>query len=132
MEKKKFSKGEFICRENTPGSDMYVILKGKVGVYKTIDSEKIALGVLKPGDFCGEMCLLLNCDRTASLVVLEDTEALILHKEGLLKKIQEDPRFAFNMIYRLAKRLKDAQGVISRIEGEKKSLEIMFGANESH
>ena len=130
MEKKKFLKGDFICRENSPGAEMFVILSGKVGVYKTINCEKIALNVLKPGDFCGEMSLLLNSDRTASLVVLEDTEALILHKEGLLRKIQQDPSFAFDMISRLAKRLKDAQGVISNIEGEKKSLEIMFGVNE--
>ncbi len=130
MEKKKFLKGDFICLENSPGTEMFVILSGKVEVYKTINSEKIALNVLKPGDFCGEMSLLLNSDRTASLVVLEDTEALILHKEGLLRKIQEDPGFAFDMISRLAKRLKDAQGVISNIEGEKKSLEIMFGVNE--
>ena len=70
MEKKKFLKGDFICRENSPGTEMFVILSGKVEVYKTINSEKIALNVLKPGDFCGEMSLLLNSDRTASLVVL--------------------------------------------------------------
>ena len=132
MEKKKFLKGDFICRENNPGTDMFVILSGKVGVYKTINSEKIALNVLKAGDFCGEMSLLLNSCRTASLVVLEDTEVLILHKEAFLRKIQEDPKFTFVMISKLAKRLKDAQGVISKIEGEKKSLEIMFGVNEKH
>ena len=101
-------------------------------MYKTINSEKIALNVLKAGDFCGEMSLLLNSCRTASLVVLEDTEVLILHKEAFLRKIQEDPKFTFVMISKLAKRLKDAQGVISKIEGEKKSLEIMFGVNEKH
>ncbi len=130
MEKKKFLKGDFICRENSPGTEMFVILSGKVEVYKTINSEKIALNVLKPGDFCGEMSLLLNSDRTASLVVLEDTEVQILQKENLLRKIQEDPGFAFDMISRFAKRLKDAQGVISKIQGEKRSLEIMFGVNE--
>ncbi|MHC4103499.1 MAG: Crp/Fnr family transcriptional regulator [Planctomycetota bacterium] len=130
MEKKKFSKGDFICRENSPGADMYVIQSGKVGVYKTINGEKIALGVLNPGDFCGEMSLLLKSNRTASLVVLEDTEVLVLHKEAFLRKIQEDPRFAFYMITKMAKRLKGAQGVISKIEGEKRSVEIMFGVGE--
>ena len=102
MEKKKFLKGDFICRENSPGSDMYVIQSGKVGVYKTINGEKIALGVLNPGDFCGEMSLLLKSNRTASLLVLEDTEVMVLHKEAFLRKVQEDPKFAFFMISKIS------------------------------
>ncbi|MCK5569156.1 MAG: hypothetical protein KAJ15_05525, partial [Spirochaetes bacterium] len=66
-------------------------------------------------------------ERTASMEALEDTEVQILNKESLLKKIQEDRQFALRMITTMAKRLKDAHGVISRLEGAKKSLEIMYG-----
>lgn len=127
MKKEKYSKGDLICRENTPGETMYVILSGKVRIFMTIDAEKIELNILGSGDFCGEMCLLLKGVRTASMEALEDTEVLILNKESLLKKIQKDRQFALRMITTMAKRLKDAQGVISGLEGAKRSLEIMYG-----
>jgi len=126
MEKMKFKAGELICREGSPGSEMYVILSGKVRIFKIINEEKIELALMGSGDFCGEIALLLGSQRTASMEAVEDTEMLILKKEGLLKKIKSDPRFALQMIMIMAKRLGEADNVISKIEGARRSLEIMY------
>ena len=127
MEKKKFQNGELICREGVPGTEMYLILTGKVSIFKIMNAEKIELAVLKSGDFCGEMCLLLGGNRSASMEAIGDTEVLILSKASLLKKIQQDPHFALVMIKTMASRMKAADEIITRIEGTKKSLEIMYG-----
>ncbi|KPJ88388.1 MAG: hypothetical protein AMS17_05630 [Spirochaetes bacterium DG_61] len=127
MEKKKFSRGNRICQEGTPGSAMYIILSGRVSIFKMMNAEKIELAVLESGDFCGEMSLLLEGTRTASMEAMTDTEVLILSRESLLSKIQQDPDFALNMVRTMAGRMAAAHEVITRIEGEKKSLEIMYG-----
>jgi len=51
MEKMKFKAGELICREGSPGSEMYVILSGKVRIFKIINEEKIELALMGSGDF---------------------------------------------------------------------------------
>lgn len=127
MEKRKFFKGELICQEGTPGLTMYIILSGKVRIYKMMNMEKIELAILGSGDFCGEMSLLLEGTRTASMEAITDTEVLILNRESLLKKIQQDPTFTLHMIRTMAARMMAADEIISQIEGEKKSLEIMYG-----
>ncbi len=129
MEKKRFSEGELICQEGSPGTVMYVILLGRVRIFKIINAEKIELAVFKSGDFCGEMSLLLKGIRTASIEAITDTEVLILSRESLLKKIQQDPHFALNMIRTMAARMRAANVIISQIEGEKTSLEIMYGTH---
>lgn len=128
MEKRSFSKGSMIFNEGSSGSEMYIILNGKVKVYKTINNEKIKLAAMEKGDFFGEMCFFLSPVRTASIEALEDTEVMVLTKENLLREIELDPDFAIKMISTFAKRIKEGHEVISGILGEKKSLEIMYAS----
>ncbi len=127
MPLKVFKKSELICTEASCGTEMYIILSGRVRVFITVNSEKIDVGEFTTDDFIGEMSLLLDEARSATVEALEDTEVLVVDKEGLLKKIKEDPEFAWNALQRMARRLKEAHMVISNIEGEKKSLEIIHG-----
>ncbi|MFW6138629.1 MAG: Crp/Fnr family transcriptional regulator [Spirochaetota bacterium] len=127
MEKKTYTGGEIICREGQPGKEMYEILSGKVRVFKTINEEKIELNTLGQGDFLGEMSLLLGDSRSASAEAIDNTQLLVLGKDSLLKKIQQDPQFALNMINIMARRLARANEIIGRLEGARKSLEIMYG-----
>ena len=125
MPLKVFKKGETICNEETCGTEMYIILSGRVKVYITINNEKIEVGDFKEDEFFGEMSLLLDEPRSATVEAFEKTEVMIVDKDSLLKKISEDPEFAWTALQTMARRLKLAHGVISQIEGEKKSLEIM-------
>ncbi|MBN1696614.1 MAG: cyclic nucleotide-binding domain-containing protein [Spirochaetales bacterium] len=126
MEKKKFKKGELICKEGSPGQEMYVILEGKVNVFKTVNAEKIYLSTLERNDFFGEIRLLLGFPRTASVEAAEDTEVIVIKRENLLEKIQKNPKFAVQMLTVMAQRLTEAHSIISNLEGMKRSLEIMY------
>lgn len=127
MIQKKFAKGELISREGTPGSEMYIIRSGRVGVFKLVNGEKVNLGAVETNDMVGEMALFMDEVRTASVEALEPTELLILDKEAVMQQIHDDPKFAFAMLRKLAKKIQDAHKVISRLEGEKKSLEMIYG-----
>jgi CRP-like cAMP-binding protein len=126
MKIKNFKKGELICQEDSLGGEMYVIISGKAQVYKMIDDNRIDLACEEEGDFFGEISLLINCPRTASVVAVEDTEVLILSKSSFIDKIVSDPRFALKMATTMAKRLEEAHKVISNLEGARRSLELLY------
>lgn len=126
MEKRKVKKGQVICRDNTRGEEMYIILSGQVWVYKTINEEKISLATMSKNDFFGELCLLLGGPRTATVEASEDVELLVINKETLLKKIQKDPQLALRMLTRMAKRIERSNNLITSLEGEVSSLKIIY------
>lgn len=69
--------GQLIIREGDPGRSFYVIVEGKVRIYKVGPDEKeITLAHLGEGAFFGEMALLSGAPRTANVVAEEDTEIL--------------------------------------------------------
>lgn len=129
MESKRFSAGQVVFKEGEKGSEMYFIVSGRVSVFKTINGEKIELAVLTKGDFMGEMTLFLNEPRSANAIAVEDTQVAVLNKELLLGEIQTNPQFAYGMIHILLKRIKGTQEIIGKLEGIKKSYEIMYGRN---
>ncbi|MBN2738697.1 MAG: cyclic nucleotide-binding domain-containing protein [Spirochaetales bacterium] len=131
IETRKYKKGDLICTEGAPGDEMYLVLSGKVSVYKTQNCQKISLTTLGKNDFFGEMRLLLGLPRTASVEAQEATEIMIIPRKNFLAKLKDDPRFAGRMLQVLARRLVDAHEVIKNLEGEKASLEIIYKSRSS-
>ncbi len=127
MAKKRFKKGDVILKEGTTGDEMYIILSGKARVYKTIDKKKTDLGILGPDDFFGEMSLFLHHPRSATVEAMENTEILTFNKDSFLEIVRGDPELAAQIITILINRLHDAHNIIVKLEGEKKSLKVMYG-----
>jgi CRP-like cAMP-binding protein len=121
----KVLKNQVICQEGTQADEMYVVRKGKIRVYKMINSEMVVLGEIGANDCVGEMSLFLGSKRTASLDALEDTELLALDKESVFEQMKNDPNFGIMLIKKISRRLTDAHKIIAKLEGEKKSLEIL-------
>jgi CRP-like cAMP-binding protein len=71
------SPGDLIIREGDPGRSFFIIVEGRVRVYKTgPDLKEITLAHLGEGAFFGEMALLSGAPRTANVVAEEDTGIL--------------------------------------------------------
>ncbi len=69
--------GQRIIREGDPGRSFFVIVEGKVRIFKrTRDDKELTLAHLGEGAFFGEMALLSGAPRTANVVAEEDTELL--------------------------------------------------------
>ncbi len=69
--------GQLIIREGDPGRSFFIIVEGKVRIYKLGPDEKeITLAHLGEGAFFGEMALLSGAPRTANVVAEDDTEIL--------------------------------------------------------
>ena len=79
---KTFVKDEYVCYEGQPGEEMYIILKGSVGVFVTGAIGTLnQVATIKSGDFFGEMAIFDSLPRSASCIALEDTVTVAVTKE---------------------------------------------------
>ena len=78
----RFSAGQVIVREGEPGSRFYIVNSGRVEVVRGAGEKEQVLAVLGPGKYFGEVALLKDSARTATVRALEDTSVLsILRKD---------------------------------------------------
>ncbi len=89
--KKKFKPGEVIIRENTPGNNAYIIQSGKVEVSKNFGNQRVVFTILDKGSIFGEMCLVDNMPRSATVTALEETTVTILSQVNFKQSLKQNP-----------------------------------------
>jgi eukaryotic-like serine/threonine-protein kinase len=84
---KHFTPGEIIIREGDRGESAYMIVGGKCRAYRTVGTEQETLAMMGAGEVFGEMALLLDDPRAASVEAVDYVTALVLDQatmsEGL-------------------------------------------------
>jgi CRP-like cAMP-binding protein len=89
---RRFAAGQEILREGEPGRSFFVIVEGRVRIWKQLeDGKDILLAHLDEGAFFGEMALLSGAPRTANVSAEKDTELLELSDVVLQKLAREHP-----------------------------------------
>ncbi|MEW5693859.1 MAG: Crp/Fnr family transcriptional regulator [Candidatus Hydrogenedentota bacterium] len=104
-----FKKGDKIFEEGSYGEEVYLLIKGKIKI--TINDKKgrvKILGILKEGDFLGEMAILDTEYRSATATVYEDCEAIMLTSKNFLDFVRTDSEIALKIMKTLTKRLREA------------------------
>jgi CRP/FNR family cyclic AMP-dependent transcriptional regulator len=96
--------GHVIAREGETGIGFFLILEGKAGV--SIGGKSIAK--LGPGDFFGEISLLDQGTRTATVSSASPIRLLGLTAWTFKGLVQEHPTIALNMLKVLAQRIRKA------------------------
>jgi NTE family protein len=84
-------KGMVVCREGEPGDAMYIIKSGAVGVYVTRGQAEVFVNYLHRGDFFGEMALLVQRERNATIRVLFDAHLYRLRRRMFEQLLKENP-----------------------------------------
>jgi uncharacterized membrane protein len=103
-----FAAGEAIFNYGEPGDAIYVITSGETeAFYKNDTGERIVLETAKRGDFFGELSLLDNGTRTASVVALKDTTALRLERGDLEKFLEFRPQAAMDLLAAMSRRQRE-------------------------
>src|SRR6266542_464242 len=97
--------GKVLAREGTPGREFYVILDGKAAV--SIGGNEVA--ALGPGDFFGEMALLDQGPRVATVIATTPMEVAVLDPREFSTLIEEQPGVARKILKVLAQRLRASE-----------------------
>jgi CRP/FNR family transcriptional regulator, cyclic AMP receptor protein len=97
---------ETLFHEGDPGESMFLILEGKLRVYvRQKNNEVTVLRIMNAGDAFGEVALLNQAARSASIEAVESSLLLKISAAALQKLISEQPVLAAQLLYHLAKSL---------------------------
>lgn len=113
--KKTFPKNTILFSTGDSTDALYVICEGKVKV--TIDDnegKEIILSMLGKGEYFGEMALLDDEPRSASVTTKETTQLLIISKNDFMDIFSSNP-ITFNLLKDLVKRLREANKKIESL-----------------
>ena len=98
-----------LFHEDDAGHALFVILSGRVVVERIApDGEKIYLAERAAGDHVGEMSLLDDAPRAATVTTLEETEFLMLRRDDFHDLLQREPALARHIMRSLVMRLREA------------------------
>lgn len=101
--------GEVIVPQGRDGYGFFVIASGAAkAVRKRSDGSEAVVNTFGPTDFFGELALLDNGPRTASVIATEPTHCLILPRENFLGALRRDGELAVEILVELAKRFRTA------------------------
>lgn len=95
--------GEYICHEEEAGGEFCIILQGQVEII----SQGTVVTQLGPGDYFGEVSLLLDLPRMASVRCAQDTQLLLFAKAGLQLLLHESPELSDRIFTSLSDRRAD-------------------------
>lgn len=108
---RSFRRGEVIFRKDDPGMHLYLVLDGAVKIALPGELGQEALvGIMRPGEFFGELALFDRTPRSATAVALEDTRAALLASDdffAFLERHQSAVRVVFGALARIIRRLSD-------------------------
>lgn len=103
-----YEPGTILCRENAVEDRFYMILEGEAEVTKTINNtESRLLKTLHPGDFFGEMALIHNAPRAASVTTKTALTALELDKAAFNQVLHNSTSIALAMVSEISNRLRE-------------------------
>ena len=99
----RYEAGDIIVREGGHTETLFVVLEGTAKVIR--DGRTVARRV--PGEFFGEISMIDERPRTATVVADTPVRCLVLYHDGLRKLVTSDPQMAWSLLLTLAGRLRD-------------------------
>lgn len=100
-----YHSGQILFRKGDVGDAAYVIIKGDAEVSITTDAGDIPVAQLKDGDFLGEIAILCDTPRTATITAKSELKTLRIRKEPFFELLRQFPEMAIEMTRLLAERL---------------------------
>lgn len=92
---KRYKADDVIFKEGAIGDSLYIVKTGSVRVTKTENGkdEKV-LAILNPGDHFGEIALVDNHPRSATVIANEDAQLIQIHADDFNKLLESDKEIA--------------------------------------
>jgi CRP-like cAMP-binding protein len=93
-----------------------------VRLYKKVGKEEVTIGVLKEGDFFGEMACLIGQPRSINAVVEGESQILVVQPEVLDSLFRGTSGIGLKVVANLAARLKKAYEIIEKMIAERQPV----------
>ena len=107
-----YQPGQYIMRQGDTGVGAFIIRSGKVEVVQEKDGKETKLATLGAGDVVGEMALLDEFPRSASVRAVEQTSALGIQRWHFKGILESHPQLALALLPILTRRIRNAEGML--------------------
>ena len=102
-----FGKGQSLFSEGSRASGFYVIISGKIKIYKlSLEGKEQILHIFGPGEFFGEVPVFAGGRYPAHAEALEASRVLFFPRDAFIGLIHREPSLALNMLAILCQRLR--------------------------
>ena len=102
-----FAKGSYVVREGDAGDAAYIIVNGKCQVLQVVQGTASVLQTLGPGQVFGEMAVLTEGPRTASVLAVEDTTLLVVTRRVFEQEMEQMKPWMARLFQSQASRVRD-------------------------
>jgi signal transduction histidine kinase len=107
--------GEVVLAEGDPADSMYVVVEGELQVTKSSDGREVVLSTVGPGEVQGELALLDETPRTATVTAL--TEARLIEvPASAFRQLLDEPSFSLAILKTVMKRLRETESAFRHEE----------------
>ena len=113
---KTYPKHSIVINEGDLSDTLYIIRQGKVKVYLSeTDGREVTLNILGPGEFFGELALIDEAPRSASVVTLESTSLSLVSKATFQQCIKEHTEIAMKLMRTLCQRVRSLTESVKKL-----------------
>ena len=114
--RRSFGRNAKIIGAGDPTDSLYIVISGRLKVLMSDEQgREVILSILGPGEFFGEMGLLDDSPRSASVVTLEACELLTISKTDFKRSLAENFELSLNVMRGLVQRLREADRKIGSL-----------------
>lgn len=107
LEQEEYLSGEIIFSEGTLGECFYIIIKGKVRIFREVEGVEKELTKLEAGQHFGEISLFEDCLHSANAIAAEHCILLSLEKNRFVSLVTQRPQILWEICKFLSRRLRD-------------------------
>lgn len=125
--------GQTVFRQGEAGAHIYVILGGQVRIVEATPEAPLVdrfVGELGHGEIVGEMGLLLDHSRTATVMAVERTRCLMIPQDDFSQALEESPQLAIGLLRMMAARLQNVNRLLARTAPD--PLTVLAGRRTFH
>ena len=125
-----YAKGEVIVRQGEIGDCMFAIQSGVLEVVRQDNKREVPLRQMEKGDIFGEMAIFEHEVRSATVRALSDARVLTIDKKTFLRRVQEDPSIAFNLVRVMSHRIRLLSNDVTQLRTERGNATVVQDLEE--
>lgn len=110
-----YEDGQIVFRKGDVGDCLYVVQEGEVEVIDESGGRETLLRVAGANELFGEMAVFEHETRSATIRARGRARILTIDKKNFLRRVNEDPSLAFNLVERMSRRVRELSAEVVQL-----------------